>query len=565
MRNYFCILSLLFFDLTLQAQHLDTLLAEFYHIDEVYPLSNGEIIVVGFKDDIKIERRDKHARIIWSTSLVSTDYDFLYDIKFSIIPEDSTIQVLTNYKSCDAYYYKPNKSFTVGFDGMLKDQQDFSKINPESRVFLLTGQSNRPRIAYTDSTFFVVQFANGDTLHTHLTWAGGDTTNYDLIGQAKQVTICPDGDLFVQSTSLCVFYLQFDVNRYKVVDQSLHNYANKIYCLGDDTFVEAHEYGFSRWDQHLPTTTFYRAEGEFWYPNYRPPYFITRGMYYSHGPDFTVTDSVYLLDESLSVLESVETPAEYLSSNALIDTVNSYYFNGGNIFYDHGFLTRIDRKSLPGPGNYDVELVDFEIGAYDSVYWVYAWGGQYHYQIPELTVTVRNNGEYVIENVIVRYNAPQSICSDTIWEREITQFQLQPGETKSATVHDVFLRKYLTSFNWDRECIYVLRPDRHLDDNFDDNKICKKTGLIPAPGIADPFPIHHYPSIIQDEIRFLSPVNLDFELRILDARGILLYEDQLNTLSGARINASIMTPGIYFLQFTIPSLQKTYVEKILKI
>src|SRR5689334_100323 len=83
---------------SLFAQPFDTLLNQFVSIAEVYPLADSTFIIIGSNTDLIIQRVDKKASVLWSVNLVSTDYDAFYKVNVELEPNDSTIQILTNYK-----------------------------------------------------------------------------------------------------------------------------------------------------------------------------------------------------------------------------------------------------------------------------------------------------------------------------------------------------------------------------------------------------------------------------------------------------------------------------------
>jgi hypothetical protein len=209
-------------------------------------------------------------------------------------------------------------------------------------------------------------------------------------------------------------------------------------------------------------------------------------------------------------------------------------------------------------------LSDFTIDPYSDVHWEYGLGNYYLYDIPNATVTLKNNCDYSINNVIIHYGRTTGFCSDTTWERNLLDMDLQPSETRTFDIHDVFITKDYPNYASEKVCVYAIRPDRHYDDQFEDNELCKKVDLAPSPKLNSSFPIHHFPTIIQNEIRFLAPENIEFDLTIYSYSGIPVFTSHANTSLGYTADLRFLPAGLYIFQYTLSSNGQQYLEKILK-
>ncbi|MEP6794657.1 MAG: T9SS type A sorting domain-containing protein, partial [Saprospiraceae bacterium] len=180
------------------------------------------------------------------------------------------------------------------------------------------------------------------------------------------------------------------------------------------------------------------------------------------------------------------------------------------------------------------------------------------------SVTIKNKGDFTIQQIQVGHTYSFSYCSDGSWEREIKNMDLSPGETKTYDLHDILIVIEYPFHGWLGACLYAIRPDDHADDHFGDNEVCKKVELLPSSVDLTELPIRHSPSTITDMIRFFAPQEYNFDLTIYNLNGIEVFSSHGNTATGYSIDLNFLPSGIYIFQYYLPVTQKRYVEKILK-
>ncbi len=537
------------------AQTFDTLLTQFNSIGEIYPLQDSTFILIGADKEILVERINQRAEVIWSLPVVSLARDYLDDFRYDITSEDSVLQIATADKDCDAYGSSLYKSFTVNFSGKLLDSQRVSFGNEQGYVFLLSGLPNRPRLAYIVDKEVILMQANGDTVQLKIPLVDGDSTFSYIFGNPKAVSMCPDGDILVGTQGWFVFYYRLVNGKYEVVDRSSFVDFYNLLCLDDHQFIAISQKYLTLWYDHFPETSFDLEDQ-----------FITRTIWRDsilivHSSGVYSSDSIYFLEKNLDLLykEAIDIPE--ISTLAIQNEIK-YMVGRGNFYDDHGLLLSEHQISHEGPKYYDVEIVDFHPGPYDAAHFLF-WH-YYLYEIPHATVTLTNHCDYTINTITIRHGQSTGFCSDTSWERELTNINLKPGETKTFDVHDIFIIRSYPLSRFSRDCVYALRPDNHFDDQFEDNQLCQKLDLIPSTEANEDFPIHHRPSVIKDDITFLSPEAIEFDLTIYSMSGAPVLHSHFNTYSGQTHDLAFLPSGLYLFQYYIPDRNIRYVEKILK-
>ena len=541
----------------LLAQPFDTLLQQYTTIEEIYPLKDSSFIIIGTGKNILIERIDHQAQVVWSLPVVSSTRDYLFDYRYDINASDSLVQIATVDKFCDAYGRKFFKAFTLSLSGHVIDSQTVNFGIDTGFIFLLSGLPGRPRLAYFEHKEIVIMKSNGDTMHLQLSWVNGDTTNSYILGKPKAVTMCPGGDILVGTSNAFVLYFKLENNRYIVVDQSLGGGYKELLCLDDEYFISVGQNYLELWGNHLPLTSFDFPDRWIWRTTWRNPILSVQSF------GFNKPDSVIFLNAYLGLIRSEPMDNAQYTTMAIQQHI-TYKVGYGNTYFDQGLLLSENQIKHEGPKYYDVELTDFNIGPYDDVHWEYGLGNYYLYDVPNATVTLKNNCGYTINNIIIHYGRTTGFCSDTTWERNLLDMNLQPGETKTYDLHDIFITKDYPENPSEKTCVYAIRPDRHLDDQFDDNQLCKKVDLITSSSVNQGYTIHHFPTIFQDEISFMAPENIEFDLTVFSYSGIPVFSSHANTTSGYSADLRFLPAGLYIFQFTLSGSGQQYLEKILK-
>ena len=67
-----------------------------------------------------------------------------------------------------------------------------------------------------------------------------------------------------------------------------------------------------------------------------------------------------------------------------------------------------------------------------------------------------------------------------------------------------------------------------------------------------------------NEITFLAPEAIEFDLTIYSITGIPVLNSHFNTYSGYTLDLAFLPPGLYLFQYHIPDRNIRFVEKILK-
>jgi len=536
-------------------QSFDTLLTQFNSIGEIYPLQDSTFILIGADKEILVERINQSAEVIWSLPVVSLERDYLDDFRYDITSEDSVLQIATADKDCDAYGSSFYKSFTVNFSGKLLDSQRVSFGNDQGRIFLLSGLPNRPRLAYIVDKKVILMQANGDTVQLKIPLVESDGTPSYIFGNPKAVSMCPDGGILVGTQDLFVFYYHLVSGKYEVVDRSSFVDFHSLLCLDDHQFIAFSQNYMTLWYDQFPETSF-DLENQF------ITHIIWRdSILVVHSAGVFSPDTIYFLQKNLDLLykEAIDIPE--ISTLAIQNEIK-YMVGRGNFYDDHGLLLSEHQITHEGPKYYDVEIVDFQPGPYDAAHFLF-WH-YYLYEIPHAKVTLTNHCNYTINSITIWHGGSTGFCSDTSWERELTDLNLQPGETKSFDIYDIFIMRSYPLSRFSRDCVYALRPDNHFDDQFEDNQLCQKLDLIPSAEANEDFPIHHRPTVIKDDITFLSPEAIEFDLTIYSISGIPVLKSHLNTYSGHPLDLAFLPAGLYLFQYDIPERNSRYVEKILK-
>ena len=538
----------------LQAQPFDTLLTQFVSIGEIYPLLDSTFILIGENNsEILVERINQKAEVLWSLPVISTKRDYLENFKFTVNDEDSTFQISTADKHCDYSSRELYKSFTISFNGTKLDSQTVSFGENFGYIFLLSGAPDRPRLGYIMNDFAVLVMANGDTLQLHFPPLNGDTSLTFIFGKPKTISICPNGDIIV-GTYYGVYIYRLENIRYELIDLNTFGHR-EILCLEDSLFIAVNKNSLQIWEGNIPSIEFNLEENIYPSPIWRDPLLAVQ-VSPLYNPD-----TVFFLDRKLQLKHKVVNDAP-LFANVAIQNETTYKAGGGSIYFDPAVLQSENHITHEGPKYYNVELVDFNPGPYTSAQLLF-WD-LYFYDIPHASVTLTNHSDYTINSVTIAHGTATGFCSDSFWQRELTALDLSPGETGTFDIYDIFIIKAYPDNRYSRVCMYALRPDNHYDDNFDDNEFCKKIDLLPSLNLDMDSPIHHSPTIIKDDIRFVSPEKIEFELTVFDFSGKPVFVGLANTYSGTRIDLGFLPAGIYIFQYYIHAEKKRYAEKILK-
>ncbi|HZV69961.1 MAG TPA: hypothetical protein VFG10_10470 [Saprospiraceae bacterium] len=571
-RSILISLLLIGINLVLYAQPFDTLLVQYQNINQIYALDDGSFILIGHGEESIVERIDSIGTSIWSVSL-GLNYDeddILHDYAVHMLPEDSTIQIAVSRKYCDSYDTSDVKVYTLNFDGLVMDSLLVRAKDLPTRITLLSGNPRYPRLAYIRDSHVVLHYTGGDTVQLRMTIPGADSTINQFVGLPVCMALSPQGTLLV-GTSLS------SLMRFKDDGTGFHFFKNKFFTLSNtihhqirQLFSVDEEYYLLVYYDKIELRSFsngleksFSSEYVF-YPSIiiSPPFlYVISENFISEN--FMSEDSFFIFDLFLNKIYNEPIPDyEQRIDGFAIRNRTLFTVGSGYSYYEGGFLGSENLDTYIGPKLYDIELVDFEVGPYDSVFLQY--GFRYVYSIPNASVTVKNNSDFTINQMQVLYTYPFSFCSDGSWTKEIRQMELLPGETKTYDLHDIIIVKKYPFSGWYGACITVLRPDDHADDNFSDNEICKKVELIPASLALPEFPIQHSPPIIADQIMFFAPQAFDFDLTIYNYSGIEVFNAHANTSTGYSVDLNFLPSGIYIFQYFLPDQQKRYVEKIFK-
>jgi hypothetical protein len=530
----------MFFSVSL-AQPFDTLLSQFNQIIELYPLKDSTYFVIGFGDQYQVERIDAQANILWSTTIGPVRTTSMTDYNITIKNGDTSIQVLMSERTCDVFGNNKHRSYTLNSMGNIIDQQYLSNA-PAGGVAVLSGQADGPRLAFAQNKWVVIVDVNGDTTRAKLNWGTSDTTNTYLIGKPVRFAVCPGGDVIVGSEGGWVFTLQNVAGKFRVVDYSWSNHGRTLLCLQDGAFIEDGSGSISIWQDQIFSNYYIWPDG-YILPSkiqWRDPYLAVR----VHG--LSSPDSVFLFDRNLALHRTIEVPDEHRLNSVILTDKTDFYAGYGNTYYDDALLLSVDRLDQTGPLNYDLALVDYQLGPIDTSYALA--DGYYHYELQSLTVTIQNNCDYMIDRASIAYAGWNGFCGDTIWYRYLQDLNILPGETRSLELHNVFIRKLFPESEFDKTCIVLLQPDSHLDDQFDDNQICKRIEFPLSTPDSEIRSIRLYPTIVDDKIYMQSDDAVEVEARIFTSLGIMMGAFMFSIENEYSIDVSHYPAGLYMIQ-----------------
>ncbi len=554
---------------SLRAQSFDTLLVQYQSIGQIYPLDDGSFILIGQGQESIVERIDSTGKSIWSRyfGLNFGEDDILDDYAVHLIPGDSTIQISVARKYCDYYDTSDVKVYTITLGGIVLDSLLVRAKDLPRYITLLSGNPQYPRLAYARDDEVVLQYADGDTVQLQITIPGADSTINQYVGRPVCMTLSPKGTLLVGTAGSSLMRFKdegtgyhFFSNKFFTLFNTLSDPISQLLSVDEDFYIAVYIdkielYSISDgWEKSFTSPySFYSSV----IPS--PPYL------YVISENFMGEDSFFMFDLFLNKIYNGPIPEyEQLIGSFSIRNQNLYTVGSGYFYREGGFLGSENLDTHIGPKLYDIELVDFEVGPYDSVHWQYGLGSHYVYTIPNASVTIKNNSDFTVNQIQVLYTYPYTFCSDGSWMKEIKHMELLPGQTKTYDLHDVYIVKDYPFSGWYGACVYAIRPDNHADDHFSDNEVCKKVELLPSSSALFEFPIQHSPSIIGDEIEFFAPQEFNFDLAIYNFSGIEVFNSHAITSTGYSVDLSFLPAGIYIFQYYLPGEQKRYLEKILK-
>ncbi|MGB4847658.1 MAG: hypothetical protein WBP41_07040, partial [Saprospiraceae bacterium] len=556
-----CLSLFIFFSIVahIKAQPFDTLLVQYQSIGQIYPLADGSFILIGYGQESIVERIDSTGKSIWSLSfgLNYNEDDILDDFAVHMLPNDSTIQIAVARKYCDTYDTSDVKVYTLTFKGLVLDSLLVRAKNLPQHITLLSGNPLYPRLAYVKDNYVVLQYSDADTVQLQLAIPGADSTVNQFIGPPAYIAMSSKGTLLIATRSGSLMRFRDDGMGYHFLNVKFFSFfpvnIGQLLFVDEDFYILVYLdkmklYSFSNGLEK----SFSITHGFLNSVILRPPYLYAIS-----------DDSLYMFDTYLNKIYNEPIPEyEQRISGFAIRNRTLFTVGSGFFYREGGFLGSENLDTHIGPKFYDIELVDFEVGPYDSVF--FQNGFSYVYSIPNASVTIKNNCDFSINRIQVVYTYSTSYCSVGNWTKEIQNAELLPGETKTYVLQDIFIVKEYPFSLWFGACVYAIRPDDHADDHFSDNEVCKKVELLPSSVDLTELPIRHSPSAIADIIRFFAPQEYNFDLTIYNFTGIEVFNSHANTSSGYSVDLNFLPPGIYIFQYYLPVEQKGYVEKILK-
>ncbi|MEP6795500.1 MAG: hypothetical protein ABJB16_14315, partial [Saprospiraceae bacterium] len=383
-RNVFIFLFLIGFNHVLNAQAFDTLLVQYQNISQIYPLADGSFILIGQGEESIVERIDSTGKSIWSVSmgLNYNDDDVLDDYAVHLTAQDSTIQIAVATKHCDYYDTTDVKVFTLNFDGLILDSLLVRARDFPLYITLLSGNPQYPRIAYAIDKYLVLLYADGDTSQLHVITPGLDSTIGDLDGPPVCAALSPEGTLLVGTRNGSLFRFKDDGTGYQfyiVRHFAFHSSGDfglqKLFCLDEDYYILVYFNEISIYSVACCWhKSFFKSDGIFYEVKFISP-----------NLQVMTDDSFYILDHFLDKIYAGPMPEyeQHISGFALRNQ-NLFTVGSGYFYREGGFLGSENLITHSGQKFYDIELVDFEVGPYDSVY--FQNGRRYMYTIPNASV-----------------------------------------------------------------------------------------------------------------------------------------------------------------------------------
>ena len=549
------------YSMSARAQPFDTLLLQHNWIAEVYPLADQTFIIVGGLDDIKVERIDSKANVLWSTSLTSTEEDVFAGFQVNLGDQDSAIQIITSYKYCDAYYRNTANIFTLNFKGEILDAHYVHSNESPQFYKLLSGLPGRPRAAYFDAKHVVLLHASGDTSHLRLNVPGADSS-VNALNYPEVISICPSGRIQVGSVFILI---SFDLvgDKYQFADAEFWHRGKQMMCIHDSSYITVNtdQHNFSLWNNGI--REFFKP-----FPKYASiwPYGIRwlNDLISIHVHGYDEGDSLFLI--SPDGLWSGSYGFSEGFDDFTVDTAahTAYFFSGGYHYLEGGYLGSVHLETGEGPQYHDVEIAAVQPGSYSDVILTWTWGGIYFYRIPSTTVSITNHGDFKVNELNLVTQGPYSFCQDTHVIRTLSNMQLEPGSTNTYEVNDLFAWRSRQQEKANM-CVYIMAPDKHRDDDFSNNDFCFSPVLLPIQPLDPVNSIGHLPAIITDEVSFFGPQPMNFILEIIDMKGMIHFKGEMDTYNNNDVHCSGFPPGMYLFRYTLPATNAVFSEKIVKI
>jgi hypothetical protein len=375
----------------------------------------------------------------------------------------------------------------------------------------------------------------------------------------------PSGDLLIYMKSSTTALYRWEDGKYVFggISFSGSSQAKKIICSSDDNYYSIHSSSIILRTRSAYPLTGYALQDEYeMMAVWRSPNFFIIA-----SDPFLGNAYLVVLDDKLQEIHREPYPEFYYPIHhfGYRDSL-SYYFGLGYTWFDKAFFGTYDHTTHEGPLHYDLELVDFNAGPYDSSYFTIDFGSHYVYHIPEASVTVRNKGPVSVNSFDVYYSDPTSFCSDTGWVRTVeTAIGLLPGQVATYPIQDIFIRKLYPHYLQDRHCFAVLGADNYRDDDVYDNHLCKEIEFVPVPGTGKSFPVQHYPAVIGNHYNFYAQDEKEFEITIYTLDGRRIHNSNHNTTFGQYLDTSFLPPGIYIFQYKVEGRNEIYTERLLKL
>lgn len=282
-------------------------------------------------------------------------------------------------------------------------------------------------------------------------------------------------------------------------------------------------------------------------------------------PTYAVADTSF----NLVSVSSTTTNLIFQTAIAMNGSKVAILFNGATTTNTSNYFVGLSSISKNGNNNFTND-VGIEAITADSTY------SKCNTQFPPSTyctvylrpkVKIKNNGNTVINNVMVNCVAGPNICGDVYYQWPFTNLSLQPGDSATLLINQFVFRNVTSNSNTvvvnEDFCFFTSVPNGEADKTVEDNDLCQNfTFLVTSlkEQVKAELNILVSPNPFQSSFTVRSDVQIN-KVNVYNAIGALISSQAVSDIK-TDIDCSGLPSGVYILK--IEGENGIAIKKILK-
>jgi Secretion system C-terminal sorting domain len=559
MKYIFCVLILLGLNIIPRAQPIlqDTLLSQFDQINFIVPFEDQTFLLAGKKGAAHLLMTNVQLDTIWSLSFSDFTDTRIWRCEINYEDGDTTIHLLVFPFDCDFFHAGIARLFTIEMDGTIRDTMFIPYENNLDFIELLAGNPDWPRYA-------IFREMNFDTQYVDLFYSDGRIERLLFtFFPIRSVDIFPSGHLLLNRWYVPKYFIYHQVNeKYELLRTGLSTYSTmaEVKCASNGHVFYCDPNAIELFDSlGTEVGSYPMFDMSFDLVSWKTPYLYIKGW---SGTD--LSDSFFVFDINMDLVykEPISFDYQYQTDIAILG--DRLYRVGLDQFLKGGHIESEDLVTHEGPKYYDVGLINFKVDPHDTAFFLVNCGSFFRYQIPKAYITIQNHCEFPVSQLEVIYDNSILCCENLSWNRTLDHMDLMPGDTRTYALDNIELLRRFPFHDGQKDCIWIIHPDQHADDDSGNNFLCLDLELGHFPGMQEEEEVRHYPDPVHDELRFISSSVLEFDITIYDLQGKKVLMETAMSSNDMAIDISHFSQGIYFMQYRFANSGRIKVVKFVK-